>query len=155
MTTNASLLPQKIDSTPGQSEGVEQECRWRGKLRRLRLAEELSFAELARFLGVHGTTLRSWEYGLRHFSLERRGGRLRLFLSGDCEGCVRPFLGLFAEHEQTRFWPDDVFAVFAGLSRLLAHCRYDAPRERRVLKALDCLEQTLLKDFAERSHSPR
>ena len=155
MTTNASVLSTKIDSTSGQPEGIEQERRWRRRLRRLRLAEELSFAELASFLGVHGTTLRAWEYGLRHCTPERKGRRLQLFLTGEYEGCVRPFLGLCAEHEESKWWSDDVFSTLAGLSRLLARCRYDAPLKQRVLGALDELEKNMLKDFAILGKSPR
>ncbi|MBQ6471577.1 MAG: helix-turn-helix transcriptional regulator [Victivallales bacterium] len=132
----------------GQAEGVEQERGWRRKLRHFRLAEELSFAELGQFLGVHGTTLRAWEYGIRHCSPERMGGRLHQLLDGDYEGCVRPFLGLLEGQEGTRSWTDEVFLAFAMLSRLLARCRYNAPLEQRVLDSLDDLEKKLLKDFS-------
>ena len=137
-----------IVTMAGQTEGIEQERRWRRKLRHFRLAEELSFAELGHFLGVHGTTLRAWEYGIRHCSPERKGGRLHQILDGDYEGCVRPFLGLFAGQEGTRSWSDEVFSTLATLSRLLARCRYDAPLERRVLGALENLEKNLMKDFS-------
>ena len=132
----------------GKTEEIERERRWCRKLRRFRLAEELSFAELGRFLELHGSTLRSWEYGLRRCNPDGRGGRLHQILEGEHEGCVRPFLGLFAEHGGTQEWPDDVFLVFAVLSRLLARCRFDAPQERRVLTALENLEKKLLKDFS-------